>query len=122
MIDDGECVEQPSHEIELVVGLCYRLDCVGVIDSEPRPNPLVAPEVLLEEGLVILSVAAKRLGNLGSMVKMNINISMSSWAICVIETTAEKVLLSNIVVFWLQNDNGLCKISVRFYLAFYIVI
>ena len=63
IVDDGECVEQLSHETGLVVGLCYRFDRVGGVAAEPRPNPLVAPEVLLGEGLGVLSVAAKRLGN-----------------------------------------------------------
>ena len=63
IVDDGECVEQLSRETGLVVGMCYRLDCVGGVAAEPRPNPPVAPEVLLEEGLGVLNVAAKRLGN-----------------------------------------------------------
>ena len=63
IVDDGECIDQLSHETGLVVGLCYRLDCVGGVAAELRPNPLVAPEILLEEGLGGLNVAAKRLGN-----------------------------------------------------------
>ena len=66
-----------AHEIKVVVDLCDRLDFVGGVAAKPRPNPLVAPEVLLEEGLAVLNVAARRLGELGGVVEIEIRISMS---------------------------------------------
>ena len=59
----------------MVVGLCDRLDCVGGVAAKPPPDPLVAPEVLLEEGLAVLDVAAKRLGEPGGVVEIEISIS-----------------------------------------------
>ena len=55
----SKSVEQPSHEIEMVVGLRDRTDPIGSIASEPRPDPFVAPEFLLEESIAVVNVAAK---------------------------------------------------------------
>ena len=50
IVDDGERIEQPSHKVEIMVSLRDRLDRVGGVAAKPRPDPLVAPEVFLEEG------------------------------------------------------------------------
>ncbi len=60
----------------MVVGLCNRLDCVGGVTTKLRLDPLVAPEVLLEEGLAVLDIAAKRLDEPGSVVEIETSISI----------------------------------------------
>lgn len=62
----------------MVVGLRYRLDYDGGVATKPRPDPLVAPEVLLEEGLAVLNITAKRLGELGGVVEIEISILRSN--------------------------------------------
>ena len=79
----------------MVVSLRDRLGCVGGVAAKPRPDPLVAPEVLLEEGLAILDIVTKRLGELGGVVEIEISISMSNPDAYVDYSTVEKVPLSN---------------------------
>ena len=77
-VDDGKRVEHPSHAVEVVVGLRDRPDCVSSVAAKPRPDPLVAPEVFLKEGLAILDIATKPLGELGGVIEIEISISMSN--------------------------------------------
>ena len=77
----------------MVVGLRDRLDFVGNIATAPRPDPFVAPEVFLEEGLVVLDIAAKRPGELSGVVEIEVRISMSNRDVNVDYSTVEKVHL-----------------------------
>ena len=78
IVDDGKRVEHPSHAVEVVVGLRDRPDCVSSVAAKPRPDPLVAPEVFLKEGLAILDIATKPLGELGGVIEIEISISVSN--------------------------------------------
>ena len=78
IVDDGERVKQPSYEVEMVIGLRDRLDCIGGVATKPRPDLLVAPEILLEKGLAVLDVAAKRLGEPNGVVEIEISTSISN--------------------------------------------
>ncbi|WP_160135450.1 hypothetical protein [Halococcus salsus] len=59
-----------------MVGLCDQHDCVDGVATKPRPDLLVAPEALLEEGLAALDIAAKCLGEPGGVVEIETNISI----------------------------------------------
>ena len=78
----------------MMVGLRDRLDILSDVAAKPRSDPLVAQEVLLDEYLAVLSVAAKHLDELGGVVEMEISISMSNRDDYVDYSTVEKVPLS----------------------------
>jgi|AntDeeMetagen285_2_1112576.scaffolds.fasta_scaffold09901_2 hypothetical protein len=48
------------------------VDLGGGVAAEPRADPLVAPEVFLEEGLAVLDIAAERTCEPGGVVEIDL--------------------------------------------------